>query len=37
MEQPNDQGQFSPIKILDPGRKRFSGQHICDYPLHDDH
>jgi len=27
-----DQGWFSPIKILDPGRKRFCRQRVCDYP-----
>ena len=23
-----------PIKIFDPGRKRFHRRHICDYPLY---
>jgi len=30
----SDQGRFSPIKILDPGRKRFYRQGVYDYPLH---
>ena len=29
-----DQGRFSPIKILDPSRKRFYRQRVCDYPLY---
>jgi len=26
----SDQDQFSPIKILDPGRKRFYKRRVCD-------
>jgi len=33
MEGSSDQGWFSPIKILDPGRKRFYRRRVCDYPL----
>ena len=29
----NDQGRFSPIKILDPVRKRFYWPYVSDYPL----
>jgi len=29
----SDQGQFSPIKILDPGRKCFYWPYTSDYPL----
>ena len=29
----SNQGRFSLIKILDPSRKRFYGQRVCDYPL----
>jgi len=29
----SNQGRFSPIKILDPGRKRFYRRRECDYPL----
>ena len=32
-ERSSDQGQFSTIKILDPGRKRFYRRRVCDYPL----
>jgi len=32
-ERSSDQGRFSPIKILDPGHKRFYRQRVCDYPL----
>ena len=28
-ERSSDQGRFSPIKILDPGRKRFYRRHVC--------
>jgi len=30
----SDQGRFSPIKILDPGRKCFYRWRVCDYPLY---
>ena len=30
-ERSSDQGRFSPIKILDPGRKRFYRRRVCDY------
>jgi len=33
MERSSDQGRFSPIKILDPGCKRFYWRRVCDYPL----
>jgi len=29
----SDQGRFSPIKILDPGHKRFYRRRVCDHPL----
>ena len=32
MERSSDQGRFSPIKILDPGRKRFYRRRVCDDP-----
>jgi len=32
-ERSSDQKQFSPIKILDPGRKRFYRRRVCDHPL----
>ena len=32
-ERSSDQGRFSPIKILDPGRKHFYRRLVCDYPL----
>ena len=33
MEQSSNQGRFSLIKILDPGRKRFYRRRVCDYLL----
>ena len=32
-ERSSYQGRYLPIKILDPGRKRFYRRRVCDYPL----
>ena len=33
MERSSDQGRFSPIKIIDRGRKLLQATRVCDYPL----